>query len=80
MELVVASKQSGFGGKRLLCHLQPQMVVEQVSIGHLERIEWRHHEPHLIEPRPLQNLLGQRDMPFVDGIERASVDADALFH
>ena len=75
MKFIIASLYSFFTFQCLLRKRQTQVVIKQLHIL-LQRILWRHHQPHFIYIALLQESLAQCDMPVVNGIEGTSEDAD----
>ena len=61
--------------KSPLGHLETQVVCQQVGFL-LQRVLWRHHQPHLIESGERPQLPCQCDVSYVDGVERSPVKSN----
>ena len=75
MELVVAGDETWLCSKCLTDERQPTVIVKQVGIGLLERVQRRHEEPHLVELSLAEYLPCQGDVSAMNRVERPTVDA-----
>lgn len=81
-ELEVGSAEAGITSHGCLGKLQAQAVIQQLFVL-LERILGGDEKPYLVYISEFAQVIGQGQMPDVNGIERASEDSDSyrfLFH
>lgn len=51
-------------------------MVEKVALLILlQGVEWRHHEPHLVDETCLADVTGKGYVSLMDGVERTAVNA-----
>ena len=80
MKLYIACLHLRLVGQRHPDHVQPQVIGQQIGGLCLKRIHGRHDKPHLIEPRLLEQVPGQRDVATMDGVKRTAEETDTTIH
>lgn len=76
VELIVSGYKVRLSIEGSAGHLQTQVVVQEVGCRLLERVEGRHHEPYLVEPRLVEYLFRKLYVTRVNGVEAAAEDTD----
>ena len=75
MEFKIRSTEFGIALYGQLYQFQPQGIGQQV-LPHLEGIAGSDQKPQFVQPAELTEVIGQRQMADVNGIERTAEDAD----
>ena len=74
-ELDVADPEARVVADGVVDHLEAELVGEELLL-HLERVLGRDDEPYFRQLGIFAEPVGQREVPDVDGIEGAGIDAD----
>lgn len=79
VELVVGGHETWLVLECLSGEAESQIVGKEIVVGCLERVEWGDDKPNFVECGLFQNLLGQGDVPGMNGVEAAAEDTYTLF-
>lgn len=78
VHLYVADKDARIVADGQLHHFQALVIIQQVLFL-FQGVLGRHHKPQLVQVGEFDQIVGQHDVPMMDGVERAGIDAN-LFH
>lgn len=78
VELVVGGHETRLVLERLSGEAESQIIGKKVVVGCFEGVEWGDDKPNFVECGLFQNLLGQGDVPGMNGVEAAAEDTYTL--